>query len=157
MSERSELGRDDERPDGPGAGASATGERRTGGRGSRVLVPVVALLIGGLLGAAVMAWIDRSGQEAPQQAATPSAPASTTPGPPPGVRFEIPAACIQLADQSQDLGPVIERGVEAARNLDAAALSEIVRDFGDRQQTISNLARQCRARAGLPAVATTTG
>ncbi|WP_168583061.1 hypothetical protein [Gephyromycinifex aptenodytis] len=122
-------------------------------------VPVVTLLLGLVLGAGGMWFAARSDSFPGVSASDSSAPATATPTPaaPTTVsRVEVPASCLKIADESRQMGVVLGRGVTAAKDLDASALSGIVRDFGEKQETIEALARDCQEKGEIPEFATTT-
>lgn len=149
-----------DRPGGQASGASPAGPPRSGG--TSWLVPALTLLLGLVLGAAGMWLAGRGADDAPGVAASEETTAPTTPVTPtttaasPGVTVYVPPSCLQIADESRALGDVVGRGLTAARDLDAATLSGIVREFGDLQGTIDGLARDCRSQGQLPQIPTTT-
>lgn len=134
------------------SGASAAGERP--GRRSWLL-PVLALVLGLALGAGLMALVnggDTTQSPIAEDGATPTtttAPTTDATTPTVGIGdVVIPASCLQIADESQTLNRVLVDGVRAAQDLDASAMSRIVREFGRVQGQLAELSEDCRAGAG---------
>jgi hypothetical protein len=114
------------------------------------LIPALTFLVGLLLGGVVIGLL-RSGTAttaSPEPAATstpsgPAAPTSSPAGP-----ITIPAECVQIATDSQQLLTLLDEAVGAARDLDAGKLSGIVAQLQDQQERVSTQAAACRAAAG---------
>lgn len=139
--------------------AGSSSYRSSGGGGMSGFVPVLTLLLGLVLGAGGMWFAAHSGAGVPGIAGKdPSVTAPPTPGPAPTTvnQVQVPASCLQIADESQQLSDVVSRGLLASKDLDAATLSGIVREFGDIQQSISSLAADCREKGSLPEFVTST-
>ena len=67
----------------------------------------------------------------------------------------MPAECLQVADHSQTIADLVNQSVEAARDLDAARLGELVRQIQPAPTTMQGHAATCKqAQATLPTVST---
>ena len=120
-----------------------------------------SLLLGLVLGSWIT-WAATRGDEPPPQASPTTSPtAEVVPTPSAATQtagqVAVPQSCLQIAEESGRLNEALTRGVAAARDLDASAMSSIVRDFGAQQEKIQQLAEQCRQSAQTPQVVTTTG
>ncbi|WP_312721063.1 hypothetical protein [Mobilicoccus sp.] len=150
----------DDRPSGS-TPASVRGEEP----GSTMPWPLIiaALLLGLLLGAGITWAATHDGGDAGAPQAEPTATSTTEPLPTPSTvtqtvnQVAVPQSCLQIAEESRKLNDALAKGVVAARDLDASAMSGIVRDFGAQQERIQQLAEQCRTSAETPKVVTTTG
>lgn len=146
---------------GPRTTSSSAGSSsyRSSGSAMSWFVPVLTLLLGLVLGAGGMWFAARSGTGIPGIAGqSPSITASPTPGPTPTTvnQVQVPASCLQIADESQRLSDVVSRGLVASRDLDAATLSGIVRELGEVQESIGSLATDCREKGNIPEFVTST-
>ncbi|MEO7234956.1 MAG: hypothetical protein ABIW80_06240 [Lapillicoccus sp.] len=78
---------------------------------------------------------------------TPSAtPTSTSRGTQPDTvaTVRVPAACIKVADDSKKVADLANQAVSAARDLDAAKLSDLVRQMGEAQNILTQDGNACR-------------
>ena len=57
----------------------------------------------------------------------------------------MPAECLQVADDNCRLTDLANQAVQAARDLNAGLLSDLVRQIGEAQQTLTQHADTCRA------------
>ncbi len=57
----------------------------------------------------------------------------------------IPAECLQVDDDARRLADLANQAVTAAGSLDAGRLSDIVRQMGETQKTLSTHAATCRS------------
>ncbi|MEO9152354.1 MAG: hypothetical protein ABI243_08125 [Lapillicoccus sp.] len=142
--------------EGPG-GTSSTGSSPREPRRWGWLVPGVTFLIGLVLGGVVI-FAQQSGRDsaATEGKSTPSATATTTAPSGAGTAdavVRVPAACLRVADDSKALVDIASKAVGAARDLDAAALADAVRQLDTAQKAVTSSADACRAvQASLPTV-----
>lgn len=126
--------------------------RRSGGaRFWMIMVPAVAFLLGVALGAIVVAA--GSTESGATASTSPGASASTSA--PPGTSsstserapatITVPGACLQVADDSQRLLDLVNQIAAAARDLDAARLSDLVRQVQDAQTVLQRDTQACRS------------
>jgi hypothetical protein len=143
------------RPSGP---SGPTGSGSTGGRPSRGnpwVWPLVALVVGLAIGALAMNLARSGGGSGATASPTPT-PATAVTGSPTSAATAtgtataiatgtVPAECLEVADDSQKLVALANQAVQAARDLNASQLSDLVRQIGESQQTLTNHADTCRA------------
>ncbi len=127
FSSRVESGSDDHEPD--------DGSRR------RWVAPVVTFVVGALLGGAAVGLVMR-GQDAPAPVAAPTTSAPSTE--PESAQVAVPRSCLAIADQAQELQQSIDTAVAAARDLDAARLSDLVRQIDEQQVGLRADTETCR-------------
>jgi hypothetical protein len=77
--------------------------------------------------------------------AEPTAAGDVTPRP--DATVTVPGACLEVADGTQELLSLVRDAVEAARDLDAARLSSIVRQLQEAQSGLQQQAADCRSAA----------
>lgn len=120
------------------------------------IVPAATFLVGLLLGGVVVG-VSRSGDDTAGGQRPSSSPTSSpsTSGadasPRPAVTVTVPGACLEVADGTQELLSLVRDAVAAARDLDAARLSSIVRQLQEAQSGLQKQADACRSAA--PSVA----
>ena len=162
----------DRTPASPRAGHGAQGPRREGGaeRGRVLwLLPVVTFALGVLLGG-VGAGVGVEGDiedavgpaqgepgatttpapvprptPAPSPSPSPSPRPSPTVGAPADVTIAVPGACLEVAGRADQLAELVRDAAEAAGRLDAAQLSDIVRQLEESQVGLDALSGECRA------------
>lgn len=151
---------DDERddptrpPDGRPVGAGPDGARHVAlaaeqGTWKRwsVLLPALAFVAGLLLGGAV---IGVGLQQDHQQQGAVAAGGPPTPTPsasPSGLTVDVPGSCLQAANKAEDAYGLVEKGVAAARGLDARALADLVDQAQRQRPEVQRLIDACRAAA----------
>lgn len=140
------FGRGSGGPD-SGAAASPAGPARLAGpaprRGrTRWIVPLVTFVVGVVLGAGGIGLVLRGGDEPPPTAAPATASASPTTGE--SAQVAVPRACLRIADEAKVLQDRIDQAVAAARDLDAAELSDLVRQIDEQQTAIRASSDVCR-------------
>ncbi|MEO3938740.1 hypothetical protein V3N99_18585 [Dermatophilaceae bacterium Soc4.6] len=143
---------------------STTGAKSTGeGTGRRWgwLIPGVTFLVGIVLGGLVV-FAQQSGQDTASSggSSTPSRSVTATPTDSSSSSavavVRVPKECLTVADDSQALVDVATGAVTAARNLDAAALADAVRQLDAAQKAVTASAAACRqVQASLPTVTST--
>lgn len=111
------------------------------------LIFLVGLVIGGL--AIGLARPGGTSTAAPTATVTvtPSAtPTSTSRGTQPDTvaTVRVPAACIKVADDSKKVADLANQAVSAALDLDAAKLSDLVRQMGEAQNILTQDGDACR-------------
>ncbi len=114
------------------------------------LLPALTFLVGLVLGGVVIGAL-RSGDTSTTAPPTPSASsavpdssASTTTAPAVAT-VVVPAECLQVADDSRGLVDLTQQAAAAVRDLDAAKLSDLVRQIDTAQTTLRQHADACRA------------
>ena len=110
-------------------------------------LPAATLLVGVLLGGAVVGAADVGDDgERPGPRATPTA----TPAPSADqadVVVRVPGPCVQLADRTEQAYALLDRGVTAARDLDARALADLVDEVQQNRPEVAALVSRCRSQA----------
>lgn len=113
------------------------------------LIPVATFLIGLVLGGGVIALAgignDDAASAAPGSSPVSSPSSSTAPD------LVVPGDCVQVATDSQALLSLVDEAAQAAKDLDAAKLSDLVAELRAQQQVVRAQAAACQA-----AVATAT-
>jgi hypothetical protein len=113
------------------------------------LIPVATFVVGLLLGGAVIALIniasddDSAGARNGAETSTAS-PTPTSTGPD---SVTIPGDCIQIATDAQSLLDLVDQAVQAARDLDADALSDVVAELQTQQEALRSQASICQDAA----------
>lgn len=128
-----------------GSGPLTPVEPSDGGRRWAVLLPAVTFLAGALLGGAVI----RAGSDDDPDAAA-SRPPSASPSPsadPDTVLVRVPGPCVQVADRTEEAYALLDRGVLAARDLDAGGLADLVDEVQRLRPQVQELVEQCRSAA----------
>ncbi len=127
------------------------------------LIPAVALLVGVILGGVII-WVSTSSSRSGSGISTaiPTVTETVTPtngtsSPGTVATLSVPAECLQVADDSKAVVDLVQQSVTAARDLDAAKLSDLVRQIQAAQQTLQTHAASCQqASASLPPALTPT-
>ncbi len=130
--------RDDSAGD-PAAPAATPGPRRSR---ARWIVPLVTFVLGLVLGAGGIGLALRGGPEPAPAAAPPTASPSPATGE--SAQVAVPRACLRIADEAKVLQDRIDQAVAAARDLDAAELSDLVRQIDEQQTAIRASSDVCR-------------
>lgn len=112
----------------------------------------VGLLLGGGVIAATMSGGDGDTSAGPPTASVSAPAASASPSSSSEVTLTIPSECLQVAEDSQKVLDLVNDAATAVRDLDAARLSDIVRDLQVGQKTLSDQAAACRDSAEPPSV-----
>ncbi len=115
---------------------------------------VVGLALGGGVIAATMSGGDTgSAGSSPSASASSGAPTATaSPSTPADATLTLPGECLQVAEDSQKALDLVNDAVAAARDLDASALSDVVRELQSSQDTISKQAAECRDSVEAPSI-----
>lgn len=140
-----------------GAAGGVSGSGRRGGRAA-VLVPALTFVVGLLLGIAVLAAIRSNGSGSTGTGANPSPTVSsspngssgtetptTSPSPSASILMTIPQACLKVADQAQDVLDTVNQAAQAARDLKATRLSDLVRKLDRQQSRLRATTAACRS------------
>ncbi len=112
----------------------------------------VGLLLGGGVIAATMSGDDADTSAGPPTASASVPAASVSSSSPSGVTLTIPSECLQVAEDSQKVLDLVNDAATAVRDLDAAGLSDIVRDLQVGQEDLSAQAAACRDSGEPPSV-----
>lgn len=107
---------------------------------ARWIVPLVTFVLGALLAGVGVALVMR-GDDAPAVTAAPSRTPTTTSE---SEQVAVPRACLNIADGAQDLQVLLDRAMVAARDLDAARLSRLVRQIDTQQSSLRDDTEVCR-------------
>lgn len=128
----------------PTALADQTGAR---GRAWSLLLPALTFLAGLGLAAAVLGATGSDDAEDATAQPTPSPTPSASPAQPELV-VRVPGPCLQSAERAEQAYALLERGVTAARDLDARALADLVDQVQRERPQVEALVQACREAAG---------
>lgn len=125
----------------------------SGRRGGTAVMVILALIVGALVGAGIVAATqsnDAASTAGTGSASSPStAPSEESPsvGPTasPSTTVVIPAICLNLTDDAQAIVDLSTQAAEAARDLKASKLSSLVRQLDAAQQVLRDDTAACRA------------
>lgn len=127
----------------------------------RWFIPVITFVVGLLLGGLVIGALRSgdSGSTAPDAATTPtgsaSVPGSGSTASPTTATVVVPAECLKVSDDATAVNDLVRRAVTAARDLDASALSAVVREIDTAQTALRQHAEACKnAQASITGGAT---
>lgn len=145
----------DHDPDSSEAGRHAPGSRLVDDAGSRwrrwsVLLPALTFVAGVALGAAVLGASTAQDDEG-AVAAVPAPTAVTAPTPS-DLLVRVPGPCLQAAEQAEQAYALVERGVAAARELDARGLADLVDEVQRQRPEAQAQVDACRSAAATTAV-----
>lgn len=116
-----------------------------------VLLPALAFVAGLLLGGGVIGAATRN--SGPDGSVTADASPSTEPTPTAsGLTINVPGPCVQAANRAGDAYALLEKGVAAARDLNASALADLVAQVQRQRPEVQALVRQCQEQAGSAVV-----
>ena len=140
-------------PTGPAGGTGPPLAETPRARGVGVLLPAIALVVGLVAGGLFVGLTDFGGSGGTTSQGTTS-PSSTSPAgsassssTPADVVITVPGACLALTDDSQELLDLVDQAAQAARDLDAAALSAVVSKLQDAQSRLRTQTDACRTAA----------
>lgn len=110
-----------------------------------VLLPAGTFLVGVLLGGAVVgaAGQDDDGSGTVAQGSPSASPTPTASGDGDLV-VTVPGPCVQVADRAEAAYALLDRGIAAARDLDAGALAELVDEVQRDRPEVQALVQRCR-------------
>ncbi|MEO7447315.1 MAG: hypothetical protein ABI336_03490 [Humibacillus sp.] len=156
-----ERGRASDRETTPPAGSTRTVGARWW------VIPALTFLVGLVLGGVVIGALrpvtpGAAADLSPSASATPTGQGSTGARLPATATVVVPAECLEVAGDSQNLVELTQQAAAAARDLDASRLSEIVRQIDTAQSTLRGHADACRAVKGsldagsTPSITTST-
>ena len=143
----------------PGSVRVPTGDTAGGGedtgasrwRSWSVVLPALAFLAGLLLGGAVIGAAfnsdnaDSSAAGGPGDTATPTTTPTATAS---DLNVTVPGPCVQAAERADDAYALVERGVKAARDLDAGALADLVDEVQRQRPEVQALIAECQQQTG---------
>lgn len=152
---------------GPSAGTPPEGPASTSpptaGSGRPWALIAAAFVVGALLGGLVIG-LARSGSGSTSASApvtstvTVTSTASPTGASTGGATIAVPQQCLQVASDAQQLAQVADQAVAAARDLNAAKLSDLVRQLDSAQTALRADGQACKDAGGsvsLPTSGTT--
>lgn len=111
------------------------------------LLPLGALLLGLVAGGGGVGLV-MSNRESPPPPVVTVAPTPTSSGDLTSVN--VPRACLDIADEARILQRLLDSSVQAARDLDAAELSRLVRQIDEQQTALQAHAQVCRRGMETP-------
>jgi hypothetical protein len=116
-------------------------------------IPAMMLVLGLLLGGGLMWIVTDDGSDSGSDTATESAspaPASTVTATSTATDLQVtvPAECLELADNTQEILDLVDQAVTAAGDLDAGALSDVVSELESAQADIEAQSQACQDAAG---------
>jgi hypothetical protein len=120
-----------------------------------VLALVIGLVLGGLLVGVARDGDDSAGDDVTSADSSPTATPSPTPTGDLTVRAVVPAECVEAADQASAALESVDRGLTALRELDTSQLRDVLSELERAQPEIRELAQQCREEAQLPTISPT--
>lgn len=124
-----------------------------------MIVPAVALLVGLALGGAFVAVTglgvsDKGtststavGDEAATPTGAPTESSTVPTSSPTDLVATVPAACVQLTEDSQAILDLLDQAVTAARDLDATKLSAVVSEMQKAETKLRDQTAACRQAA----------
>lgn len=107
-----------------------------------VLLPALTFLAGVALGAAVLGASTTEDEPRAAPTAPPTPSASPT-----DVTIRVPGPCLQAAERAEQAYALVERGVTAARDLDARELADLVDEAQRQRPEVQSLVEACRSAA----------
>lgn len=145
-------------PDTRASGATTDNTGPSNGRHRfTLLIPALTFVLGLLLGIGVMAAIRSGETPGAQDNASPtpgqSSPDSGQPTPTPtaSVLVTVPTACLEVADDADQILETVKQAAQAARDLEATRLSDLVRQLDTEQAKLRESSDACRdARVTTP-------
>jgi hypothetical protein len=127
---------------GPQAAATPRGAARTVSWGVAAVTFVIGLVLGAV--GTGLGGGDDDATGSPTGTPATTAP-QADPSPTPGGDVTIPGACLVVADRAEQLSGLVRDAAVAAGELDAAALSGIVRQLEEAQAGLQAQSAECRA------------
>lgn len=127
-------------------------EDRGRGWGWTILLPALAFLVGLVLGGVLIGVSrDDSGGSVAGGAATALPSPTSSPGAA-DVTVTVPGPCVQAADRADEAYALVEKGVRAARNLDARGLADLVAQVQRDRPQVQQLIAECRTAVAARAL-----
>jgi hypothetical protein len=116
-------------------------------------IPAMMLVLGLLLGGGLM-WIvtddgsDSGSDTAADSASTAPVSTVTATSTATDLQVTVPAECLELANNTQEILDLVDQAVTAAGDLDAGALSDVVSQLESAQTDIEAQSQACQDAAG---------
>jgi hypothetical protein len=114
-------------------------------------IPAMMLILGLILGGGLVWLVTMDGSddasEVADNTATSAAPTVTTTSTTTDLEVTVPAECLDLADNTQQILDLIDEAVAAAADLDAGALSEVVSELEAAQADLETQSQACEDAA----------
>ncbi len=110
------------------------------------ILPTATFLVGLVLGAGLIALTGFGSDDDPT--ATPAVSASPNPsasGSPSASPLVVPAECVQIAQETQALLSLVDDAAQAALQLDADQLSDLVAQMKAQQELVRTQAAACQS------------
>ena len=140
-----------DRPSTAGASTARPAPARRPGLTRVSWLLAAATFLAGLLLGTVTARQAGVGEEATGPPVPTAPAASPTPGASlPADTVTVPASCLEVADSAEQLAGLVREAAEAAGQLDASALSAIVRRMEESQVRLDAQSSDCRAGDAVP-------
>lgn len=128
-------------------------------KGASWWIPAATFVVGLVLGGGVIAATTSGddGGTANAASTSPSASAgapvaSDSPSTPADATLTVPGECLKVAEDSQKVLDQVNDAVAAVRDLDASALSDVVREIQTSQETLTKQTAACRDSVEAPSV-----
>lgn len=124
-------------------------------------IPAATFVVGLVLGGGVIAATQSGGDaqaggdtsSSPSASDSPSSPTdSPSPSGPADAVLTVPGECLQIAEDSQEVLDLVNDAVAAARDLDASALSDVVREIQAGQESLNEQTTLCRDSVEAPVI-----
>lgn len=122
-------------------------------------IPAATFVVGLVLGGGVIAATSSGDDAATTSAASPSPSTSASspgvsasPSTPADATLTVPGECLQVAEDSQKVLDLVNDAVAAVRDLDASALSDVVREIQSSQDTLTKQTEACKDSVEAPSV-----
>ncbi|MEO7421987.1 MAG: hypothetical protein ABIU87_06285 [Ornithinibacter sp.] len=123
-------------------------------------IPAATFLVGLVLGGGVIAATTSGGDtvaggdtsSSPSTGASTGPTGSPSPSGPADAVVTVPGECLQVAEDSQKVLDLVNDAVAAVRDLDASALSDVVRKIQSSQEALSQQTTACRDSVEAPVV-----
>ena len=116
-----------------------------------VWIPAMMLVLGLLLGGGLVWLVTMDGSDDASEPAadtsTSAAPTVTTTSTTTDLEVTVPAECLDLADNTQEILDLIDQAVAAVGDLDAGALSDVVSQLETAQADLEAQSQACESAA----------
>lgn len=115
-------------------------------------IPAMMLVLGLILGGGLVWLVTMDGSDDGSDSAdatpTSAAPTVTATSTTTDVEVTVPAECLDLADNTQEILDLVDEAVAAVGDLDAGALSDVVSQLETAQADLESQSQACESAAG---------